>query len=123
MKKFTLCLLMILSQLPFVDAAVKSNNSSTQYFIVRVTYSLKKTGVTSNFFIEEIRDKGHQLYGRVVVEQDVVIRFTMDDGKTEAATTDSEMLNILSRLGWTLYEMHAQKVLNNDYWVYMFTRN
>lgn len=122
MKNYALILFIFLV-LPLKNLSAQTHDyTAKQYFVVRVEYALKKTGVVCRFSPETILDKNHSMFGIINTNEDGTLIFKLSDNKPGVVTNESEMLTTMAKLGWEVYHIHDIKVINDIYTEFIFVR-
>lgn len=108
--------------LSFSSTVKAQDYSKKEYLVIRVTHAVKKTGVVCRFQSEDITQKEHSLYGKIKCNEEEALLITISENKLIVIHTVTDMLNTLSGLGWTLKFVQDLKVLNNNYYEYIFEK-
>ena len=93
-----------------------------EYYVVRLKYGIKKTGITCKFTPEIIDDKSHSLFSKIQVNEEEAILLTTADNKIMVIHTITSLLNELTKLGWNLLHLNEVKVLSDTYMEYIFEK-
>ena len=108
--------------------STNSNSSSPldakrhrEFVIVRVKYTLKKTGITSQVYIDIGMSKGHSLKGALEHIADGVIKIGYGSD-VAVLTNEVDMLNYFSSRGWIIESISDLKILSNSYTQYLFSK-
>ena len=122
--RFTLLLFFfILNAVVSQKAAAQDFDSRKEYFfVVRVSYSIKPTGIKANFYADPVFEPGHPLNGKVKVPQNDVLIMTNNEGKEITLTSLSQLLDILSWYGFSLKFTHDIYIMKETYKEYIFIK-
>ena len=121
--RIALFLLFILTAAVSKEAAAQDFDARREYFfVVRVSYSIKTTGIKANFYADPVFGPGHPLSGKVKVPQNDVLIITNSEGKDITLTSLSQLLDILSWYGFSLKFTHDIYIMKETYKEYIFIK-
>jgi len=93
----------------------------TEFVIVRVKYTVKKTGIQSHVYIDIGTSKNHSLSGALEEVGDGVIKLGF--GKDVAVLRNEvDMLNYFSSRGWIIENVSDLKIISTSYTQYLFSK-
>jgi hypothetical protein len=96
-------------------------DSTREYIVLWVNYSVVKEGVIPKLYIETGTSKNHSLYGVVKNGDADNIIFT-DENSTKVFSSETDILNYLSVIGWKIYDIKVVNLLSKDYIKYLLYR-
>jgi len=100
----------------FIGASV-----SLEYTIVRVKYSVKKTGIVSQVYADIGTSSRHSLVNSLETVSDGV--FKIGHGKeTNVLSNEVDMLNYFSSNGWEVVRIAEIKIMSSIYTQYLFSK-
>ena len=89
--------------------------------MVRVKYSLKKTGIVSQVYADIGNSQSHSLVKSLVTVSDGV--FKIGYGKeTNVLSNEVDMLNYFSSNGWEVVRISEVKIMSSIYTQYLFSK-
>ena len=92
-----------------------------EFTIVRVKYSIKKTGIISQVYADIGTFPSHSLMNSLVTVNDGV--FKIGYGKeTVVLSNEVDMLNYFSTNGWEVVRISEVKVMSSIYTQYLFSK-
>ena len=94
-------------------------DSTREYVVLWVNYSVVKEGVTAKLFIDAGTSKNHSLYGIVKNGDADNIIFT-EEYTTKVFNNETDILNYLSNAGWKICDIKVVNMLAKDYIKYVF---
>ena len=96
-------------------------SKSLEYTVVRVKYSLKKTGIVSQVYADIGNSQSHSLVKSLVTVSDGV--FKIGYGKeTNVLSNEVDMLNYFSSNGWEVVRISEVKIMSSIYTQYLFSK-
>lgn len=107
MKKLFTCLLLL-----FIVNLGYSQSSTKEYLSIKVQWGYKISGMSNDIFIDIGQSGQHSLSGRVTNNDGIVVV----DGREYKSVID--LLNILGKEGWSIYETRSMKILSEEYYEY-----
>lgn len=95
---------------------------STDFFVVRVSYGLKSSGVKPEFYAEPIYSTTHPLAGKVTIPDKDILIIKNSAGVDVTITSLGQLMEILAQYGLVLIHTHAIEVLKNPFTEYIFEK-
>jgi hypothetical protein len=115
MKKFALLFLMTISYFSY-------SQNQTEYCILRITNSIKTTGIESKLYLDIGTNQTHSLKNVFINNKNGTITVKKADGSSLIISDEIDFLNIIEQYGFKLIHCYSTSVLEKTYVSYLFEK-